>query len=147
VPDATSAPREPAEPGPGTPPDAGVRPPALTLAAALVGLQGVGFVALAALSALDTVSDRLEVGLSVAVFLAGYGAVLLAGAWGLATLGTWSRGPVLMTQLIQLGLAWNVRGIPGLAVPLAVSAVVVGVCVLRRSSLEALGVRLEREET
>ncbi|GAA5150847.1 hypothetical protein GCM10023340_28760 [Nocardioides marinquilinus] len=141
MPDATSEPAEPDRPVDD------VRPPALTVAAALVGLQGLGFVGLAALSASDTVADRLEVGLSVAVFLAGYGAVLLAGAWGLATLRSWSRGPVLMTQLVQLGLAWNVRAEPGLAVPLAVSAVVVGVCVLRPSSLEALGVRLEREET
>ncbi|WP_148614843.1 hypothetical protein [Nocardioides rubriscoriae] len=115
------------------------RPPTpLLVAAVLVALQGVGLVVLAVVGLLDVVSSRVEVGVSVAVFFAVYGATLLACAWALTRRHGWARGPVLLTQLIQLGIAWNVRGNLLLAVPLAVVALVTLVAVLQPASIRAL---------
>ncbi|MDO9456914.1 hypothetical protein [Nocardioides sp.] len=115
------------------------RPPApLLVAAVLVAVQGVGLLALGIVGLLDLVSSRVEVGVSVSVFFGAYGAALLACAWGLSRVRGWARGPVLLTQLIQLGIAWNVRDNVLLAVPLALAAVVTLVAMLQPASVEAL---------
>ena len=73
-------------------------------------------------------SDRLVMGLTTAAFFLAYGAVLLVCAWGMNNLRAWSRGPVLITQLIWLGLAWNFRG--GDTMPIAIVLLVVAAIVL-----------------
>jgi hypothetical protein len=85
-------------------------------------------------------SERLVMGVSTSVFFVAYGAGLLLCAWGLNRLRTWSRGPVLLSQLIWLGLAWNFRQgdtLP-LAIALAVPAIVVLVAMLLPASVDAL---------
>ena len=114
------------------------RPPALTLAATLVGVQGVGLVALGAVGLLDLVSSRLEVGISVAVFFLAYGAGLLACARGLWRCESWARGPVLLTQLIQVGIAWNVRENLLVAVPLALLAALTIAAMLHPATIRVL---------
>lgn len=94
----------------------------LTAAAVVVAIQGLGLVVLGIVGIVDLVPSRLEVGLSVAVFFAAYGVGLLACAWALTRARSWARGPVLITQLIQLGVAWNARADVLLAVPLALVA-------------------------
>ena len=94
-------------------------PPPLTVAASLVAVQGLVLVALSALELASVSPGRMSMGVSTAVFFLLYGVALLACAWGLTRRAAWSRGPVLITQLIQLGLAWNLREVPFVAVVLA----------------------------
>ena len=53
---------------------------------------------------------------------------------------SWARSPVVLAQLIQLGLAWSFRGgeTTWIAIALAVVAVVVVAGVLHPASIEAL---------
>lgn len=113
-------------------------PPTLLLAAALVGLQGAGFLGLCVIGLLDVQTDRVEVGLSVSVFFGVCAAALLACAFALTRVQGWARGPVLLTQLLQLGIAWNVRENALLAVPLALTAVLALVAMLHPASIAAL---------
>ncbi|GAA4807237.1 hypothetical protein ACFQ0K_01980 [Nocardioides caeni] len=84
-------------------------PPPLTVAASVTAVEGIVLLILSVLEFASISSDRRELGTSVAVFFAIYGVVLLAAAWGLHRGSGWARGPVLLTQLIVLGLAWNLR--------------------------------------
>jgi len=113
-------------------------PPPLTVAASLVAVQGFVLMALAVAEVADLDPDRRAMGLSTAGFFAGYGALLLVAAWGLWRRVGWSRGPALITQLILLGLAWNIREHVVAAVAVAIVAVVALAGVLHPDSIEAL---------
>ncbi len=113
-------------------------PPPLTVAASLVAIQGLVLLALAVVEVADLEGGRRAMGLSTAGFFVAYGALLLVAAWGLRRLASWSRGPALITQLIWLGLAWNVREHVVAAVVLAVVALVVLAGVLHPDSIDAL---------
>jgi uncharacterized membrane protein len=113
-------------------------PPPLTVAASLVAIEGLVLVALAVVEIADLDADRRAMGLSTAGFFAAYGALLMVAAWGLRRRASWSRGPALITQLIWLGLAWNVREHVVAAVVLAVVALVVLAGVLHPDSIDAL---------
>ena len=113
-------------------------PPPLTVAASLVVLQGFVLVSLAALELANVTSERMTMGVSTAVFFLVYGVALVGCAWGLTRQQGWTRGPVLITQLIQLGLAWNVRDTPLLAVALALTAGVVLAGMLHPATLRTL---------
>jgi uncharacterized membrane protein (DUF2068 family) len=85
-------------------------------------------------------SDRLVMGLTTTAFFLAYGGVLLACAWGLHTVRAWARGPVLLSQLILLGLAWTFKDgstLP-IAVAMAVAAAVVLAGLLHPRSIDAL---------
>ncbi len=99
----------------------------------LTGLFGV-----TELLSLD--SDRLVMGLTTSVFFLAYGVGLLVCARGLYTVRPWARGPVLFSQLIWLGLAWNFRGGSTLviAIGLVVAAVIVLAGLLHPRSIDAL---------
>ena len=83
-------------------------------------------------------SDRLTMGVTVSVFFLGFGLLLLACAWGLSRLRPWARGPVLLAQLITLGLAWSFRDYTAVAIGLAVVALVVLAGVLHPRSIQAI---------
>jgi hypothetical protein len=110
----------------------------LTVAASLVAIQGALLLAVAVLELVSISSERLALGVSTTVFFAVYGAALLLCAWALTRRQGWPRGPVLLTQLIQLGLAWNLREVALAAVLLTVAAVIVLAGMLHPSSIEAL---------
>lgn len=117
-----------------------VWPAGLTLAAGVVVLEAVclfGF-ALAELVALD--SDRIAPGVANAVFFALYAAGLAWCGRGLTRRSTWSRGPIVLAQLVQLGVAWSFAG--GDTVPVALAlgllAGVVLVIVVSPSTTSAL---------
>ncbi|WP_322936681.1 hypothetical protein [Nocardioides bizhenqiangii] len=120
------------------PPPPSVAPPPLTVAASLVAVQGMVLVVLAVAEIADLDAGRRAMGLSTAVFFGGYGALLLFAGWGLWRRATWSRGPALITQLIWLGLAWNIREHLVAAIAVAVVALVVLAGVLHRDSIAAL---------
>ncbi|QZY30161.1 hypothetical protein [Nocardioides coralli] len=93
-------------------------------------------------------STRLAMGLTTAAFFAVYGVGLLLCAWQLARRESWARSPVVLAQLIQLGLAWSFRGdgTTWVAILLAVAGVVVIAGVLHPASLEALADRPAGDE-
>ncbi len=127
----TEGPQEPSSAAAGN-------PPPLTVAASLVGVQAVVLLVLAVLETANLVDERRSMGLSTAVFFAAYGVVLLAAAWGLHRRATWARGPVLITQLIMLGLAWNVRDQVAIAIALALCAGIVLAGMLHPDTVTAL---------
>jgi hypothetical protein len=85
-------------------------------------------------------SDRLVMGMSTAVFFLAYGGVLLVCARGLHTVRSWARGPVLLSQLILLGLAWGFKDGDTLviAIVLAITAAIVLAGLLHPRSIDAL---------
>jgi hypothetical protein len=119
-------------------PDERTTPGALRLAASLVAVQGLALLGLGVVGLLDQLPAGRGVGASVAVFIGGYGVALLACARALTRRRAWARGPVLLTQLIQLGIAWNTRENLLLAVPLAATAAVVVVAMLQPATVDAL---------
>lgn len=113
-------------------------PPPLTVAASLAAIQGLVLLILAGVEVVNVNRDRMSVGVTTSVFFLAYGVVLLMAAVALTRRQGWARGPVLITQLIQLGLAWNLRSYALVAVVLAVSALVVIAGLLNSASIEAL---------
>ena len=115
-------------------------PAPLVTAAGLTFVEGLVTAMYGIGEAVHITSERLVMGVTTSVFFLVYGAALIVCAWALNALRTWSRGPVLLTQLIWLGLAWNFRDGDTwpLAVCLAVPAIVVLVGMLVPSSVDAL---------
>lgn len=118
--------------------DQRTNPPPLTAAASVVAVQGVVLVVLSVLEFANLNDERRSLGLSTAVFFAAYGLVLLGAAWGLHRRSGWSRGPVLITQLIFLGLAWNVREQLVITIALVICAGIVLAGMLHPDTIEAL---------
>jgi hypothetical protein len=79
-------------------------------------------------------------GLTTAAFFFLYGAGLAYCAWRLARLQSWARAPVVLAQLIQLGVAWSFKDgdTVVVAVVLALVALVVIAGILHPRSLSAL---------
>jgi hypothetical protein len=98
-------------------------------------LVGYGVVELFALS-----GQRVAMGVTTTLFFVLYGGALGACAWSLTRQRSWSRAPVVLAQLIQLGVAWSFRGGASLpvAVGLAVLAAVVLAGVFHPASIAAL---------
>ncbi len=120
--------------------DEGGAPAPLLVAAALAGVEavvlaGYGIAELVALS-----GDRLTMGLSTALFFFVYAVGLALCAWAVSRRNSWARAPVVLAQLIQLGVAWSFRGggTTLLAAVLAVVAVVVVAGLLHPASIAAL---------
>ena len=104
-----------------------VPPPPLVVAASLTALQALALAALGALELANLQAVRLTMGLTTTVFFLGAALALAWCAWSLWKVRRWARGPVVMAELIQLGLAWNLwgGGTKPLSVALAVGALVV----------------------
>jgi hypothetical protein len=85
-------------------------------------------------------SARLVLGLTTAVFLLLYGGALLLVARGLFRVSTWSRGPAVFAQLLQLLIGWSFWGgsTKAVSVVLWITAVAVLVALFRKVSMEAL---------
>ena len=111
----------------------------LRIAAVLAGLEGLILVLYAVAVLVSFSSARATMGVTTAGFFLVYGAGLTAAAWALLRARSWARAPVVLAQLIQLGVAWSFRGgtSTAVAVALAVVAVVVLGGVLNPASLRA----------
>jgi len=83
---------------------------------------------------------RLVLGLTTSAFFIVYGAGLGLVARGLFRASTWSRGPTVFAQLIQLLVAYSFWGgaTKAVAIALAVAAAGVLICVFQKVSTEAL---------
>ncbi|HEX3931841.1 MAG TPA: hypothetical protein VHW64_14140 [Nocardioides sp.] len=118
-------------------------PPPLVVAAGLTAVEGVLVLVYAVLEAASVHSDRLTMGVTTAVFFAALGAGLVAGAWYLAQGRTWARSPVVVAQIMALGLAWSFAGgsTTWVSVLLGVVGLVVLAGILHPASMAALGDR------
>jgi hypothetical protein len=113
---------------------------ALTVAAGVLALEGLAGVVLGLIEAFSTSGGRLAMGVTSSVFLVVYGVALILVGWGLSRAATWSRGPAVVAQLVQLGVAWSFRGgsTTWVTVVLGLLAVVALGAIFRRTSTEAL---------
>ena len=110
-------------------------------------MEGILVGAFGLAEALNLDSDRLVMGVTTGVFFLAYGLGLVLCAWGMNKVRPWARGPVLLAQLIWLGLAWNFREGDTLpvAVGLAVLAVLVLAGLLHPRSIDALEQAADRD--
>jgi hypothetical protein len=114
-------------------------PVALRFGAGLVAVEAAALIALAVveLSSLDPA--RLGLGLTTTAFFLLYAVALAACALGLWYGKRWSRSPVVLTQLIGLGVAWSfASGSTWVAAVLGSLAIATLVCVFLPASTEAL---------
>jgi hypothetical protein len=109
-------------------PERGRSPAPLTVATSLVALEAVCLVlfGLAELRALS--ATKIAMGITTSLFFVAYGVGLGLVAWLLHRLRSWARAPVVLAQLIQLGVAWSFRS--GATAPVSVALSVVAVLVL-----------------
>jgi hypothetical protein len=91
-------------------PALGRRPLTIVAAAVLLALEGLLGLAYAGLEVGQIRMSRAEVGVGVAILMAGFGLLLLLVARGVFLGKRWSRGPAVATQLILLPIAWSFRG-------------------------------------
>lgn len=110
------------------------------MAAGLAALEGLLVLAYGVVLAVDIHSGRVAMGVTTSIFFILLGAALMACAWYLVRGRTWARSPVVVVQVLALGLAWNFLGgsTTWVSVVLAVLAVVVLVGLLHPASLQAL---------
>jgi hypothetical protein len=115
-------------------------PAPLVVAASLVAVEGVVLVLLALLELGSLASGRLTMGVTTAGFFLVSGLALVLFASAVHRGHSWARSPIVLAQLIQLGLAWNFRGgeTTVVAVALAVVAVIVVAGLLHPASVDAL---------
>ncbi|MEV5963954.1 hypothetical protein AB0L70_19455 [Kribbella sp. NPDC051952] len=115
-------------------------PRPLKLAAGVVAAEGLVLIVLGIAEAFTIHGSRLVLGLTTAAFFVVYGAGLGFVARGLFRASTWSRGPAVFAQLIQLLVAYSFWGgsTKAVAIALAVAAVGVLACVFQKVSTEAL---------
>jgi hypothetical protein len=102
-------------------------PRSIVVAAALTFGEAVVLAGLAVAELVTLDGGRLGLGVTNAVFFALYASGLAFCARGLLKLRRWTRSPLVMTQIIQLGVAWSFYGhdTVWLAMVLAVVAVAV----------------------
>jgi hypothetical protein len=112
---------------------------ALRLASALMLIQALIVVVF---GIVELASHHANVGFGVgaAIFFIVYGLGIGFCGWGLLGQRRWARGPTLLIELLNLGLAWSLRGGQtwGAALALAIPSVIVLVCILLPASVEAL---------
>lgn len=99
------------------------RPAPLTVAASLVAVEGLVVVLLAVAELASLSTDRLTMGITTTAFFVAYGIGLVGCGLLLARQVSWARGPAVLAQLIQLGLAWSFRSDPTTLVAVALAAV------------------------
>jgi hypothetical protein len=119
----------------------GVARQLLLIAACVVWAESLVFAVLVVLDAADLSGKRLGFGIGAGVLLAIYGAGQAWAAWRVTQGDGWARSPLIVTQLIQLLLAWNLRTSDSkwVAVLMAVAAVIALGCLLAPPVTRALG--------
>jgi len=112
----------------------------LKVAALICLVEAAALLVMAVVEIASLDSNRLAVGLTTTVFFAVYAIGLACCALALARARSWARAPLLLAQLIQLGLAWSFFGSSTalVAVLLAVPAVFVAVVLVLTATAEVL---------
>ena len=101
------------------------RPTPLLVAAALLGVEALAALVFGGIALSQVRISRAEVGVGVAIWMLGYGILLLAIARGVFRGRRWSRAPAVATQLILLPIAFSFRGTPTTWVAGAIAVVAV----------------------
>lgn len=106
----------------------------------MTAFEGVVLVVLAVLELAHLTGGRLTMGLTTGLFFAVFGALLILCGRLITRGHTWARGPILLAQLMGLGLAWNTRGGDTvlLSIAMGVVALVVLAAMLHPASIEAI---------
>ncbi len=140
-----SSPDQPRAPHRGTP---GRAPSLLVVAVVLVGLEALALLVLAVAELGSLSASKVTMGVTTSLFFVGYGVALGFCAWQLRRLRSWARAPVVMAQLIQLGVAWSFRGgtTTAVAAALAVAAVLVLLGIFHPASIAAFAATDEDAE-
>jgi hypothetical protein len=110
------------------------------VATSLAAVEGAMLVLYGVVELAAVEGAKAVMGVSTALFFLVYGVGLVFCAWKTHRLQSWARSPVVMAQLIQLGVAWSFWGgssTPA-AVALALVALVVLVGIFHPDSLAAL---------
>ncbi|HET7387707.1 MAG TPA: hypothetical protein VFJ19_13700 [Nocardioidaceae bacterium] len=125
---------------PPRPPAGRGAPAPLLVAASLAGLEAVLLVGYGVALVPAIHGSRLAMGVTTPVFFVVYGVALAWFAWQVARLRSWARAPLVLAQLIQLGLASSFWGGPSTvaAVIIGVVAVIVLAGIFHPASLAAL---------
>ena len=105
------------------------RPAPLLLAAILLGIEAVSGLVFGAVALTQIRLSRAIVGAEVAIWMLGYGLLLVALARGVFRGRRWSRAPSIATQLILLPIAFSFRGEPTTWVATAMAAVAIATLV------------------
>jgi uncharacterized membrane protein (DUF2068 family) len=115
-------------------------PLGLRLGAGLVGLEAAALLVLAGVEVSSMDYDRLALGITTTAFFVLYGVALGACAYGLWHCKRWSRSPVVLTELIGLGVAWSFFGgsTVWVTVVLGSASIATLVCILLPASTAAL---------
>ncbi len=115
-------------------------PPPLVVAAVLAAVEGLVLVAYAVLEVAHLHADRAAMAVTTSLFFAILGGLLALCAWLVVHGRAWARSPLIVAQVIFLGLAYNFLGgsTTWVAVALGLVAAVVLVGLLHPASLEAL---------
>jgi hypothetical protein len=111
----------------------------LLVAAAIVLAEALTCVVLAVLGAIDLGGDSVGSGIGVALILGVYGLFQAWAAWRVTEGDQWARSPLVVTQIIQLIIAFNLADIPvWISVLVGASAVVTLACLLAPPVTRAL---------
>jgi hypothetical protein len=115
-------------------------PTPLKVAGALVLLEGLALIVLSVAELFNLTSERATMGVSTSLFFVVYAVAIGLCAWRLTLLDSWARSPVVLAQLIQLGVAWSFRGgdTTWVALVLALVAAVVLGGIFHPESMQAL---------
>ena len=121
--------------------DQGSAPPApLVVAAGLVIVEGLLLLGYGVLEAANIESARAAMGATTAAFFVLLAGLLILCGWLVVHGRSWPRSPIVVAQVMFLGLAWSFRGgdTTWVAIGLAVVAVVVLAGLLHPASIDAL---------
>ncbi|NYG60554.1 hypothetical protein BJ980_003477 [Nocardioides daedukensis] len=123
-------------------------PAPLTVAASLAAVQALVLLGYGILELTNTSTERLAMGLTSALFFVLYGLALGWGAWLLSRGSSGARSPIVLTQLILLGVAWSFRGGETTMVAIVVAAVAVVVLagIFHPASIERLDERAAMDD-
>ncbi len=115
-------------------------PPPLVVAAGLVMVEGALLLGYGVLEAVNLDSARAAMGVTTALFFVILAVALIACGWLVLHGRAGARSPIVVAQVMFLGLAWSFRGggTTWVAIGLAVVAVVVLVGLLHPASIDAL---------
>ncbi len=106
----------------------------------VIGFEALAYVVFGLVTIASFAAGEAASTIGIGVFLAAYGVAQLYAGRMLVQWRSWARGPLVFTQLIQLGLAWGLRDSeqPWLAVVMAVTAGVALGCLLAPPVTRAL---------
>lgn len=103
--------------------------PRIKVAVLVVAVEALALIVFAVLDLLDLHPDRVVLAIGTSLFLFAYAGLQLLAARALWHVSGWGRGALAFTQLIQLGLAWNLRNAnPAVSAVFALTAATVLWC-------------------